>query len=437
MKIVMLGSGYVGLVSGACFSEFGYQVICVDNDKEKINNLENGILPIYEPGLEALVTKNFKNGKLKFSNSIENSLSKADAIFIAVGTPERRGEGHADLTYVYSVAKEIAPFLKDYCIVITKSTVPVGTSLEIKNIIKKYNENANFDVVSNPEFLREGSAIEDFMRPNRVIVGVENAKSKKIMENIYQPLYLIQTPILFTDLKSAELIKYASNAFLAMKISFINQMADLCESLNTDIHFISRGIGLDKRIGDKFLHPGPGYGGSCFPKDTIALSKIALDNDVNLSIINEVINYNKKRKKSLITKLNNILGNEMNEMSFGVLGLSFKPGTDDMRESPSLDLVPSLVENVKKVKVFDPIAMNEAAKYIKNVYFSNNIEDCIKNVDVIILLTEWSEFRTLSADYLSSFMRGNVVIDFRNALNPENFINKNITLYQVGRGPFN
>ena len=437
MKIVMLGSGYVGLVSGACFSEFGYQVICVDNDKEKINNLENGILPIYEPGLEALVTKNFKNGKLKFSNSIENSLSKADAIFIAVGTPERRGEGHADLTYVYSVAKEIAPFLKDYCIVITKSTVPVGTSLEIKNIIKKYNENANFDVVSNPEFLREGSAIEDFMGPNRVIVGVENAKSKKIMENIYQPLYLIQTPILFTDLKSAELIKYASNAFLAMKISFINQMADLCESLNTDIHFISRGIGLDKRIGDKFLHPGPGYGGSCFPKDTIALSKIASDNNVNLSIINEVIYYNKKRKKSLITKLNNILGNEMKEMSFGVLGLSFKPGTDDMRESPSLDLVPSLVENVKKVKVFDPIAMNEAAKYIKNVYFSNNIEDCIKNVDVIILLTEWSEFRTLSADYLSSFMRGNVVIDFRNALNPENFINKNITLYQVGRGPFN
>ena len=437
MKIVMLGTGYVGLVSGACFSEFGYQVICVDNDKEKINNLENGILPIYEPGLEALVTKNFKNGKLKFSNSIESSLSKADAIFIAVGTPERRGEGHADLTYVYSVAKEIAPFLKDYCIVITKSTVPVGTSLEIKNIIKKYNENANFDVVSNPEFLREGSAIEDFMRPNRVIVGVENAKSKKIMENIYQPLYLIQTPILFTDLKSAELIKYASNAFLAMKISFINQMADLCESLNTDIHFISRGIGLDKRIGDKFLHPGPGYGGSCFPKDTIALSKIASDNNVNLSIINDVINYNKKRKKSLITKLNNILGNEMKEMSFGVLGLSFKPGTDDMRESPSLDLVPSLVENVKKVKVFDPIAMNEAAKYIKDVYFSNNIEDCIKNVDVIILLTEWSEFRTLSADYLSSFMRGNVVIDFRNALNPENFINKNITLYQVGRGPFN
>ncbi len=437
MKIVMLGTGYVGLVTGACFSEFGYDVICVDKDKEKINNLENGILPIYEPGLEMLVNKNYKNGKLKFSNSIEKSISDADAIFIAVGTPERRGDGHADLTYVHAVAKEIAPILKKYCVLITKSTVPVGTSLEIKNIIKKHNRNASFDVVSNPEFLREGSAIEDFMRPNRVIIGCENEKSKKIMENIYQPLNLIQTPILFTDLKSAELIKYASNAFLAMKISFINQMADLCESLNTDIHFISRGMGLDKRIGDKFLHPGPGYGGSCFPKDTIALSKIALDNNVDLSIINNVISYNKNRKKSLIKKINNILGNDIKDMSFAVLGLSFKPGTDDMRESPSLDLIPSLVENANEIKVYDPISMNEASKYIKDVYFANNIEDCIENVDVTIILTEWSEFRTLSAHYLSKFMKGNVVIDFRNALNPENFINKNVTLHQIGRGPFN
>ncbi len=437
MKIIMLGTGYVGLVSGACFSEFGYNVICVDKDEVKIRNLEKGILPIYEPGLEDLVNKNYRNGKLKFSNSVKNSISEADAIFIAVGTPERRGDGHADLSYVYSAAEEIAPILDKYCVIITKSTVPVGTSLEIKKIIKKHNKNGNFDVVSNPEFLREGSAIEDFMRPNRVVVGFENEKSKKIMEKIYQPLYLIQTPILFTDLKSAELIKYASNAFLAMKISFINQMADLCERLNTDVHFISRGIGLDKRIGDKFLHPGPGYGGSCFPKDTIALSKIASDNDIDLSIIDNVINYNKNRKKSLIKKLENILGKKMKEMSVSVLGLSFKPGTDDMRESPALDLVPSLVKNVKEVKVFDPIAMKEASKYIKNVHFSNNIEDCIKNSDLIIILTEWSEFRTLSADYLSRFMRGNVVFDFRNALNPENFRNTNITLHQVGRGPFN
>ena len=433
----MLGTGYVGLVSGACFSEFGYEVICVDKDKEKIDNLEKGILPIYEPGLEILVSKNYKKGKLKFSNSIENSISEADAIFIAVGTPERRGDGHADLTYVYAAAKEIAPILKKYCVVITKSTVPVGTSLEIKNIIKRYNKNANFDVVSNPEFLREGSAIEDFMRPNRVIVGFENEKSKKIMENIYQPLYLIQTPILFTDLKSAELIKYASNAFLALKISFINQMADLCEGLNTDVHSISRGIGLDKRIGKKFLHPGPGYGGSCFPKDTIALSKIASDHNVDLPIIDNVITYNADRKKSLINKLINIFGNEMKKMSVAVLGLSFKPGTDDVRESPSLVLVPSLVENVKEVKVFDPVAMDEASKYIKNVRFSNNIENCIMNVDLTIILTEWAEFRTLSADYLSKFMKGNVVFDFRNALNPENFKNKKFILYQVGRGPFN
>ena len=437
MKITVVGSGYVGLVSGACFAEFGLNVICVDKDKQKINKLKKGIIPIYEPGLKELVEKNIDEKRLFFETELSRSLNDSSAIFIAVGTPSRRGDGHADLSYIYEAAKEIAPILKKYCVLITKSTVPVGTSLEIKNIIKKHNRNASFDVVSNPEFLREGSAIEDFMRPNRVIIGCENEKSKKIMENIYQPLNLIQTPILFTDLKSAELIKYASNAFLAIKISFINQMADLCESLNTDIHFISRGMGLDKRIGDKFLHPGPGYGGSCFPKDTTALSKIASDNNIDLSIINNVISYNADRKKSLIKKLNNILGSEMKGMSVAVLGLSFKPGTDDMRESPSLDLVPSLAQNVKEVKVFDPIAMDEASKYIKNVYFANDIEDCIKNVDLTIILTEWSEFRTLSADYLSKFMKGNVVVDFRNALNPENFRNKKFTLHQVGRGPFN
>ena len=436
MKIVMLGAGYVGLVSGTCFSEFGYNVICVDKNNKKIKNLENGVLPIYEPGLDALVKKNVNNGKLKFSNSLKDAISNADAVFIAVGTPERRGDGHADLTYVYSAAEEIAPLLKKYCIVITKSTVPVGTSLKIKKIIKSKNKNANFDVVSNPEFLREGSAIEDFMRPNRVVVGLENVKSKSIMKNIYQPLYLIQTPILFTDLKSAELIKYASNAFLALKISFINQMADLCESLNTDVHDISRGIGLDKRIGDKFLHPGPGYGGSCFPKDTIALSKIAADNNVDLTIINNVIEYNKNRKKSLIYKIKNIVGSKLKDMEVSVLGLSFKPGTDDMRESPSLDLIPSLVKNVKKVKAFDPISMKEASKLINNVEFSDSVEDCIKNVDLIILLTEWSEFRTITAEYLLKAMRGKTVIDFRNALNPDNFKNKKITLYQVGRGPY-
>ena len=436
MKIIILGAGYVGLVSGACFSEFGYDVICIDKDISKIKNLENGILPIYEPGLDTLINKNRKSGKLKFSNFLKESISEADAIFLAVGTPERRGSGHADLSYVYSAAKEIAPLLNKYCLVVTKSTVPVGTSLEIKKIIKASNKNANFDVVSNPEFLREGSAIEDFMRPNRVIVGFESEKSKMIMKNIYQPLYLIQTPILFTDLSSAELIKYASNAFLAVKISFINQMADLCESLGTDVHYISRGIGLDKRIGDKFLHPGPGYGGSCFPKDTIALSKIASDNNVELTIVDNVINYNRTRKKSLINKLKKIAGKSLKKMNVGILGLSFKQGTDDMRESPSLDLIPNLVKIVKKVKVYDPVSMKEASKYIKNVNYSKSLEQCIINTDLIILLTEWSEFRTLSADYLSKMMNGNIVVDFRNALNPENFKNKKIILHQIGRGPF-
>ena len=436
MKIIILGAGYVGLVSGACFSEFGYDVICIDKDISKIKNLEKGILPIYEPGLDTLINKNRKSGKLKFSNFLKESISEADAIFLAVGTPERRGSGHADLSYVYSAAKEIAPLLNKYCLVVTKSTVPVGTSLEIKKIIKASNKNANFDVVSNPEFLREGSAIEDFMRPNRVIVGFESEKSKMIMKNIYQPLYLIQTPILFTDLSSAELIKYASNAFLAVKISFINQMADLCESLGTDVHHISRGIGLDKRIGDKFLHPGPGYGGSCFPKDTIALSKIASDNNVELTIVDNVINYNRTRKKSLINKLKKIVGKSLKKMNVGILGLSFKQGTDDMRESPSLDLIPNLVKIVKEVKVYDPVAMKEASKYIKNVNYSKSLEQCIINTDLIILLTEWSEFRTLSADYLSKMMSGNIVVDFRNALNPENFKNKKITLHQIGRGPF-
>ena len=299
----MLGAGYVGLVSGACFSEFGFNVTCVDKNKNKVDNLKKGVLPIYEPGLDDLVNKNYKKGNLNFSTNLNETISDADAIFIAVGTPERRGDGHADLSFVYSAAKEIAPLLKKYVLIITKSTVPVGTSFEIKNIIRENNKNVDFDVVSNPEFLREGSAIEDFMRPNRVVVGLESEKSKEIMKKIYQPLFLIQTPILFTDLKSAELIKYASNAFLALKISFINQMADLCESLNTDIHSISKGMGLDKRIGDKFLHPGPGYGGSCFPKDTVALSKIASDNNVEISLIDKVIDYNTKRKRSLISRV--------------------------------------------------------------------------------------------------------------------------------------
>ncbi len=434
MNIVMLGAGYVGLVSGTCFSEFGFNVTCVDKDKSKIENLKKGIIPIYEPELENLVNKNITSGRLNFSLEKKENIKIADAIFIAVGTPARRGDGHADLSFVFDAAKEIAPYLDGYTVIVTKSTVPVGTSLEIKKIISSKNSKAIFDVVSNPEFLREGSAIEDFMRPNRVIVGHENKRSQEFMARIYKPLYLFETPILYTDLKTAELIKYASNSFLAVKISFINQMSDLCEKLDTDINDIARGMGLDKRIGDKFLHPGPGYGGSCFPKDTLALVQTAKKYNVNTSIVETVVEYNKKRKKSLINKVIKLMDGEIKNKKISILGLSFKPGTDDMRESPSLDLIPELIRLDAKVSAFDPVASKEASKFLKNVDFSVNLQDCLKNSDCIILLTEWSEFRSLSPRTLSGLMNGDCIIDFRNALDPKSFLDSEFKLYQIGRG---
>ncbi len=429
----MLGAGYVGLVSGACFSELGFNVTCLDNDVEKIDNLKKGILPIYEPGLEVLVKKNISTGRLSFNIEKKEYIKKADAIFIAVGTPARRGDGHADLSFVFQVAEEISSYLAGYTVIVTKSTVPVGTSKKIKDIIKKTNPKANFDVISNPEFLREGSAIEDFMRPNRVIVGYENDRSKKIMSTIYKPLYLLETPILYTDLNTAELIKYASNSFLAVKISFINQMADLCERLDADINNVARGMGLDKRIGDKFLHPGPGYGGSCFPKDTVALVKTAKDNEINLSLIETVVDYNSNRKKSLVSKVLQLMNGDLSNKNIGILGLSFKPGTDDMRESPSLDIIPELVKLKGNVSAFDPVAVDEAKKHIKNVKFCYRIEDCVKDTDCVILLTEWSEFRSLSPKFFKSLMKGNLIIDFRNALNRESFKDSKFSLYQIGR----
>ena len=433
MNITMLGTGYVGLVSGTCFSEFGFDVCCVDKDKDKINNLKNDIIPIYEPGLQNLVKKNKNSGRLSFSNDIDQNIKKADIVFIAVGTPSRRGDGHADLTYVYEAAEKIAKNLDGYTVIVNKSTVPVGTGAEVKNIIKKINPDALFDVVSNPEFLREGNAIEDFMRPDRVVVGIENEKAKEIMSIIYKPLYLIETPILFTDLNTAELIKYSANAFLAVKISYINQMSDLCEKVGADVHDVAKGIGLDKRIGSKFLHPGPGYGGSCFPKDTLALVQTAKEYDSNLSIVETVVQYNKQRKSDMADKIIEAFNNNCQNKKISILGLSFKPETDDMRDSPSLDIIPILKEKGFVISVFDPVAMDEAKKLLKNIEFSNNIEECLQESDGLVILTEWNEFRGLSASRLKKVMKGNILIDLRNSLNPDSFKKSGFNLIQLGR----
>ena len=433
MNITMLGTGYVGLVSGTCFSEFGFDVCCVDKDKDKINNLKNDIIPIYEPGLQNLVKKNKNSGRLSFSNEIDQNIKKADIVFIAVGTPSRRGDGHADLTYVYEAAEKIAKNLDGYTVIVNKSTVPVGTGAEVKNIIKKINPDALFDVVSNPEFLREGNAIEDFMRPDRVVVGIETEKAKQLMSIIYKPLYLIETPILFTDLNTAELIKYSANAFLAVKISYINQMSDLCEKVGADVHDVAKGIGFDKRIGSKFLHPGPGYGGSCFPKDTLALVQTAKEYDSNLSLVETVVQYNKQRKSDMADKIIEAFNNNCQNKKISILGLSFKPETDDMRDSPSLDIIPILKEKGFDISVFDPVAMDEAKKLLKNIEFSNNIDECLQDSDGVVILTEWNEFRGLSATRLKKVMKGNILIDLRNSLNPDSFKKSGFNLIQLGR----
>ena len=432
MKITILGSGYVGLVSGTCFSEFGFEVCCVDKDSNKINNLKNNIIPIYEPGLENLVKKNSAANRLSFSNNINKNIKEADVVFVAVGTPARRGDGHADLSYVYEAAEQIAKNLSGYTLVVTKSTVPVGTGDKVKNIIKQTNPEANFDIVSNPEFLREGNAIEDFMRPDRVIVGYETKKAKAIISTIYKPLYLIETPIIFTDLKTAELIKYSANAFLAVKISYINQMADLCEKVGADIRDVARGIGLDKRIGSKFLHPGPGYGGSCFPKDTLALIETSKRNNTNISIVESVVKYNQQRKYDMAKKIITILKSDYENKKVSILGLSFKPETDDMRDSPCLDIIPRLQEKGIKISAFDPVAMDEAKKIFKDIEFAKNMDSCLKDSDALVILTEWNEFRSLSPSQLNG-MKGNLLIDMRNALNPNSFKRSKFDLIQIGR----
>jgi len=420
MNVVMIGSGYVGLVSGACFAEFGTDVVCIDTDENKIKLLNNGEIPIYEPGLDELVNKNIKEGRLKFSASYDDFIENADLVFIAVGTPSRRGDGHADLSYVYQAAEHIAQFLSGYTLVVNKSTVPVGTAECVKRIITETNPDADFDVASNPEFLREGAAISDFMRPDRVVIGVENKRAEMLIRQLYRPLNLIETPIIITTLESAELIKYASNAFLATKISFINEISALCEAVGADVHAVAKGMGLDTRIGRKFLHPGPGYGGSCFPKDTNALVRIAQENGVPSLIVESVIEVNEAQKTRMIKKIRDALDGNIAGKTLGVLGLTFKPETDDMRDAPSLTILPKLVEEGAIINAHDEKGMDEARQLLpKSINFCNDIFKTIEGVDALILMTEWNEYRGLDMDKVREIMKGNVFIDLRNVYEPE------------------
>jgi UDPglucose 6-dehydrogenase len=434
VKIAIVGTGYVGLVSGACFSEFGFDVTCIDNDAEKIARIGDGIMPIYEPGLEDLVARNVEAGRLHFSTDIGPAVAAADAVFIAVGTPTRRGDGHADLTYVYAVAEEVAAYLTGYTVVVTKSTVPVGTGREVSAIIRQANSNVDFDVASNPEFLREGAAIGDFMRPDRVVVGAETDRAREVMRALYRPLFLIETPIMFTGLETSELIKYAGNAFLAVKISYINQMADLCEVVGANVHDVAKGIGLDKRIGSKFLHPGPGYGGSCFPKDTLALVRTAQDHDVRIGIVNEVVDYNDARKQSMPRRVIDAMGGEVKGKTIAILGLAFKPETDDMRDSPSLDIIPHLLAAGANISAFDPKAMDEAKHLLpESVHFTNSAEDCINGADAVVLVTEWNEFRALTPERYLAAMKGRVMVDLRNIYAPEEMTDAGLRYSSIGR----
>lgn len=435
MNIAMIGSGYVGLVSGTCFSEFGFNVTCVDNDENKIEKLKKGIIPIFEPGLEKMVLDNYQSGRLNFTTNIADAVKKADAVFIAVGTPTRRGDGHADLSYVYAAAKDIAKNLDGYTVIVNKSTVPVGTGDEVEKIIKEVNPKADFDVVSNPEFLREGAAIEDFMRPNRVVIGTDSEKAREVMRKIYRVLYLIETPIVFTSRRTSELIKYAANAFLAMKISFINEISDLCEKVGANVHDVAKGIGLDNRIGSKFLHPGPGYGGSCFPKDTLALVKTAQNYDSPVRLIETTIDINEKRKIAMAEKIIELSGGSVKGKNIAILGLAFKPNTDDMRDASSLVIIPKLIENGAKINAYDPQSMIEAKKLLNNpqINWFDNASAAFENADTLVILTEWNEFRSIDLKAVKQKMKGNAIADLRNIFDPKEIEEYGFKYYSLGR----
>jgi UDPglucose 6-dehydrogenase len=410
----MIGAGYVGLVSGACFADFGHDVICVDKDVEKINALNCGDIPLYEPELERLVASNFAGGRLTFTTDISAAVASADLVFIAVGTPARRGDGHADLQFVHAAARDVALSLNGFTLVVTKSTVPVGTGDDVERIIREVNPTADFVVVSNPEFLREGAAIRDFKFPDRIVVGTEDARAREVMTAVYRPLSLNQLPILFTDRRTAELIKYASNAFLATKITFINEIADLCEKLGADVQEVARGIGLDNRIGPKFLHAGPGFGGSCFPKDTVALIKTAQDHDAPLRIVEAVVSVNETRKRAMSRKVVKILGGEVRGKTIAVLGLTFKPNTDDMREAPSIPLITAILDRGAKVRAFDPVGQGQAKKVLPEITFCENPYEAAQDAHALVIVTEWEQFRALDFKRLKKIMAKPAIVDLRN-----------------------
>jgi UDPglucose 6-dehydrogenase len=433
MRVAMVGTGYVGLVSGTCLSEFGIDVTCIDKVAEKIEALRAGKVTIFEPGLENLIASNVAAGRLRFSTDLKAAVAQADAIFIAVGTPSRRGDGHADLSYVYEAAAEIADCLEGYTLVVTKSTVPVATGREVERIIRERRPDADFDVASNPEFLREGAAINDFMRPDRVVVGVETERARDVMREIYRPLFLNETPVLFTSRETAELIKYAANSFLATKITFINEMADLCEKVGADVQVVARGIGLDGRIGSKFLHAGPGYGGSCFPKDTVALARLAVDAGAATKIVETVVAVNEARRKAIGQKIIDACGGTGEGKTVAVLGLTFKPNTDDMREAPSLDVVRVLQEAGATVRAYDPEGMPEAKKQLDDVVWCEGPYETMVGADVVTIITEWNAFRALDFGRMKGLLKTPLLVDLRNIYNPGEMEAAGFDYHSVGR----
>ncbi|MBL8555297.1 MAG: UDP-glucose/GDP-mannose dehydrogenase family protein [Phenylobacterium sp.] len=432
MRVAMIGTGYVGLVSGACFADFGHTVTCIDKDAAKIEQLEAGGIPIYEPGLDQLVASNVKAGRLFFDTDATRAIREADAVFIGVGTPSRRGDGYADLSYVYAAAEEIAALVDGFTVVVTKSTVPVGTGDEIEKIFKRVRPDADVAVVSNPEFLREGAAIEDFKRPDRVVVGTEDERAQAVMRELYRPLYLNETPILFTSRRTSELIKYAANAFLALKITYINEMADLCEAVGADVQQVAKGIGLDGRIGGKFLNAGPGYGGSCFPKDTIALVRTARDAGSPVELVETTVKVNDERKRAMARKVLKAVDGELDGKTVGVLGLTFKPNTDDMRDAPSLAIIPALQDKGARVQAFDPEG-HEAVKMLPGVDFKDDPYAVAEGADVLVIITEWDQFRALDLDRIKLLMKKPVLVDLRNIYKPADMKARGFDYSSVGR----